>query len=259
MLIRLLSAFSRELKYNSDLFSYSKHRQGGFMVSAYQAQHTLIVNSSPNIGQSYLLSDMVSTLGRSADNTIVLDSTQVSRYHTKITLLPSGAVIEDMGSTNGTFVNGQQIYSQYSLTSGDTIGIADYITFQYVMEDSAGGAVPTPQTGGATKIMDGSGGYGAAPIPAAPQIRTYTPDFQQNSFTPPPPSTYPSVPTVEPQAMRKSQTSLYVIITVLVVLICFCVAVAIFLWFAPEAFWKDVFDFFGIPWPSAPMLIWYSL
>jgi pSer/pThr/pTyr-binding forkhead associated (FHA) protein len=226
------------------------------MVSAHQAQHTLIVNSGPNIGQSYMLSDMVSTLGRSADNTIVLDSTQVSRYHTKITLLPTGAVIEDMGSTNGTFINGQQIFSQYSLTSGDTIGIADYITFQYVMEGSVGGVIPPSTKGRATRIMDGSGGYGAAPVPTAPQIPPYTPDFQQNTFTPPPPSAYPSVPNAKPQANRRNPTSLYVIIAVLVVLICFCVAVAIFLWFAPEAFWRDIFDFFGIPWPSAPMLIW---
>ena len=59
------------------------------MVSSHQSQHTLIVNSGPNMGQSYVLHEVVSTLGRSADNTIVLDSTQVSRYHVKITILPA--------------------------------------------------------------------------------------------------------------------------------------------------------------------------
>ena len=227
------------------------------MVSSHQAQHTLIVNSGPDMGQSYVLHDVVSTLGRSADNTIVLDSTQVSRYHVKITILPAGAMIEDTGSTNGTFVNGQQITTQYQLASGDTVGVADYITFQYVVEGVMGmGADFPPMAGGATNIMDGTGAFGTAPAPA-PQIGTYTPEFQPNAFVPPSPPTYSPAPAMTPEGTKKSPTSLYIIITILVVLICFCVAVAIFLWFAPEIFWRDAFDFFGIPWPSQSMFSWY--
>jgi hypothetical protein len=219
------------------------------MVSAQQMQHTLIVNSGPNIGQSYILNDVVSTLGRSADNTIVLDSTQVSRYHTKITLLPTGAVIEDTGSTNGTFLNGQRITSQYPLTSGDVIGIADYVTYQYILEGTTGVGTSIPSTyDGATKIMGGQSSYSSPQAPA-PQYESYAPEFQQASYVPPTTS-YPSVQPAVTEENTRNPTTLYVIIAILVVLICFCVAVAIFLWFAPEAFWRDIFDFFGIPWPS---------
>ena len=226
------------------------------MASTQHTQHTLIVNSGPNIGQSYVLQDVMSTLGRSADNTIVLDSSQVSRYHAKITILPHGVMIEDAGSTNGTFVNGQRITAQSQLSSGDSIGIADYITFKFVVEDVMGmGADYPPMTGGSTAVMESPLGLNQSQAPpTAPQIGTHIPEFQPNAFVPAP-SGLPPAPAITPDIPKKNTTSLYIIIAILVVMICFCVAIAIFLWFAPEAFWRDFFNFFGIPWPSKPMLI----
>ena len=220
------------------------------MESTNQFQHTLIVNSGPNMGQSYVLHDVVSTMGRSVDNTIVLDSSQVSRYHAKITIMPDGAVIEDSGSTNGTYVNGQRITSQVILTSGDSIGIANYITYKYVVENVRA-VSPQPSAKGSTRVFGVPDEYGPTQTPS-PEIRTYTPEFQRNMYEPVVPSAVPSIPA-NALISKKNPTALYIIITLLVVLICICVAVAIFLWFAPEAFWRDFFDFFGIPWPSQPM------
>jgi pSer/pThr/pTyr-binding forkhead associated (FHA) protein len=186
------------------------------------------------------------------DNTIVLDSSQVSRYHAKITILPDGAVIEDSGSTNGTFVNGQRITSQYRLSSGDSIGIANYITYQYVVE-SVRAVSPQPGAKGSTQVFGTPGDYGPAQTPS-PEIRTYTPEFQSSTYAPVVTSAVPPNPVNE-SISKKNPTALYFIIALLVVLICICIAAAIFLWFAPEAFWRDFFDFFGIPWPSQPMLL----
>ena len=226
------------------------------MLSPHQGQHTLIVNSGPNVGQTYVLHDMVSTLGRSADNTIVLDSTRVSRYHVKITILPDGAVIEDTGSTNGTFVNGQQITTQYQLSAGDIIGVADYISFQYIHEDIGGSSTHSPVfSTGSTQIMGGPGGAETGQMGSgSPHIPTHTPDYASSAFVPHDhPNMQPSIMPVKND--KKRPTTLYVIIAVLVVFICLCVALAIFLWFAPETFWRDLFDFFNIPWPSTSMLI----
>ncbi len=63
-----------------------------------QREHILVVTEGPNLGERYQLREMVSTFGRTAGNTIVLDSTQVSRHHAQIRLTPGGAVIEDIGS-----------------------------------------------------------------------------------------------------------------------------------------------------------------
>jgi hypothetical protein len=89
----------------------------------------------------------------------------------------------------------------------------------------------------------------------APQIGTYAPDFQREVLTVSH-SEQPSSSSFTPENQKQKPTTLYIIIVLLAVMICFCVAAAIFLWFAPESFWRTVFDVFGIPWPSQPMFFY---
>lgn len=67
-----------------------------------------------------LLQAPVSTIGRAMDNTIVLNSHDVSRHHARIELAGGQAHIVDLGSTNGTSVNGAKVRSQ-QINSGDEI------------------------------------------------------------------------------------------------------------------------------------------
>jgi len=64
-------------------------------------------------------------IGRAADCHLRLQSTLVSRKHCLIELDPSGASIEDCGSTNGTFVNGERLTGRQPLRSGDRIKIGE--------------------------------------------------------------------------------------------------------------------------------------
>ena len=69
------------------------------------------------------------TIGRKAYNDIVLEDRAVSGQHATISLMLDDAMLEDMGSTNGTFVAGNKVYRQ-KLTDGDIINIAHFsITF----------------------------------------------------------------------------------------------------------------------------------
>jgi putative peptide zinc metalloprotease protein len=57
-------------------------------------------------GREFALAGPAVTIGRRADQDIVLVDTSVSRSHARIELDPGGAAIVDLGSTNGTVVNG---------------------------------------------------------------------------------------------------------------------------------------------------------
>jgi len=60
-------------------------------------------------------------IGRSSDLDMVLVEDMVSRRHAKITTTEADIFIQDMGSTNGTFVNGEKIAGRARLTEGDRI------------------------------------------------------------------------------------------------------------------------------------------
>jgi hypothetical protein len=60
-------------------------------------------------------------IGRSSDLDMVLVEDMVSRRHAKITTTSDDILIQDVGSTNGTFVNGEKISGRARLTEGDRI------------------------------------------------------------------------------------------------------------------------------------------
>jgi pilus assembly protein CpaF len=67
------------------------------------------------------------TVGRVQGNDIVLSKRNVSKQHARLTLKGEQAVVVDLNSTNGTWVNGRKISSPQSLKRGDKIYIADFI------------------------------------------------------------------------------------------------------------------------------------
>jgi hypothetical protein len=65
-------------------------------------------------------------IGRSADNAIVFDDPNVSRRHAEIAPAAGGWVIKDLGSTNGTKVNGTIITGERALRDGDIVSFASH-------------------------------------------------------------------------------------------------------------------------------------
>jgi pSer/pThr/pTyr-binding forkhead associated (FHA) protein len=61
------------------------------------------------------------TVGRAADADLVLADELVSRRHVRVSQRGAGAVVEDLGSRNGTFVNGNQIHGPTRLVPGDQL------------------------------------------------------------------------------------------------------------------------------------------
>jgi phosphoserine phosphatase RsbU/P len=85
----------------------------------------LQVIAGDNTGERHPLAADEIILGRHPDCTIVLDSGAVSRQHAKITSTNGEYYLQDLGSRNGTIVNGQAIQSLYHLQDGDRLKICD--------------------------------------------------------------------------------------------------------------------------------------
>lgn len=69
---------------------------------------------------SHSLEAEVTTIGRAEDNMVVLDDASVSGHHAEIEQTESGLVVRDLGSTNGTKVNGMAV-TEAVLNDGDQL------------------------------------------------------------------------------------------------------------------------------------------
>jgi hypothetical protein len=71
--------------------------------------------------------DTVVTIGRSADADITIADTFVSGRHARVTPSAGGPIVEDLGSTNGTVVNGARISGPTTLRKGDKVTLGDVV------------------------------------------------------------------------------------------------------------------------------------
>jgi hypothetical protein len=62
-------------------------------------------------------------IGRLPDCKVIVSDTSISRHHAKIHRAGSGFVITDLGSTNGTFINGVRLTADHRLTDGDIVTV----------------------------------------------------------------------------------------------------------------------------------------
>ena len=70
-----------------------------------------------------VLPGSVRTIGRAAGADFIVDAALVSRVHCRLTALADGQLeVRDLGSTNGTFVNGNRVETA-TLASGDMLGV----------------------------------------------------------------------------------------------------------------------------------------
>ena len=84
--------------------------------------HPVVARLSWN-GQSFPLSAGEYVIGRDPSAAIWIESSAVSRRHAKIVASASSVTIEDLGSRNGTFLNGRRLDARAPLASGDEVGI----------------------------------------------------------------------------------------------------------------------------------------
>ena len=207
------------------------------------AEQILIEVAGPEPGARYILSQDTMNIGRSLSNEITIDDTRISRHHVQIKRLPDGAVIEDLGSTNKTWVNDELLTSARFLQSGDIIQLADAVTFRFIVETYAPPSMTAP-----IEAEESMAAYEEAAEPppqrSAPPATMATPPLPPAAVPPNPDATAtPLPPASKPGRSRRY----YWGIALLVAFILLCLALAAFMWFAPYEFWAWLFELFGIP------------
>ena len=79
-------------------------------------------SGEPAVGSVFAL-DAITSLGRDVNNSIVIDDDFVSATHAALTYRGRAWYVEDLGSTNGTFVNGSQVDGLAPLAFGDELQV----------------------------------------------------------------------------------------------------------------------------------------
>lgn len=111
--------------------SYKLKLEGNFMSS----QPVLIVREGQLLGQRYVLDfapEETFFIGRGSDCQLIVPERQVSRQHVKITRENEAYILHDLGSKNGTHLNGTKLTGQARLKDGDQVQIALCVTLMFV-------------------------------------------------------------------------------------------------------------------------------
>ncbi len=211
-------------------------------------QYLLIVVEGPNAGETYVLQHALCTIGRTPENAIVIDSPRISRHHAQLKPTSGSLAIEDLNSTNGTWINGKRLAAAQVLVHGDEIELADHVTLRFEVEETAQTERLAPSAPFvATQAM--APAY-SAQAPTPPPNQSSAPAY---IGAPPGPSTDPTPSWLSGSNGDPAPASrprwMYAVIVLLVILILVCLATAVYLWFAPTEFWVKLFEIFNLPLP----------
>ncbi len=194
------------------------------------SQFQLIMRTGPTPGAAFILEGDQLNIGRDSSNEIMINDAEVSRRHARLTFQGGKYVLEDLGSTNGTFVNGQRLAGPRVLKAGEVVSFGEQIVLVFEV---------TANDPGATVVSPRAAAVPSVSRPLAPP--------------PPPPADYigsvpagpaPAAASDHEPAAGKRMNVLPIIIAVAVLFfLCLCVGV---LWYIDANFlWCTFFPFLG--------------
>ena len=88
-------------------------------------RYALIVERGPRVGLTYVLGEGGTVAGRADDVDIFLGDVTVSRHHARFVIDDAALSVEDLGSTNGTYVNMERL-DRSALSPGDEVIIGKF-------------------------------------------------------------------------------------------------------------------------------------
>ncbi len=197
--------------------------------------YRLTVRQGPIPGKVIELAKEVLVIGRDVNNDVVVNDAEVSRTHARLTLQADGYLVEDLASTNGTFINGQRLTTPRLLRSGDMLGMGETVVMEF-------GAIKT--SADATVVAANSFSYpppapsASAPADAAPRpptapLRAAEPQPAPSMMFNPSSAPAPDAPPTPDFAPPKKDNRMLIVGGVCGCLtLCLCVALIAGAWYA---------------------------
>jgi pSer/pThr/pTyr-binding forkhead associated (FHA) protein len=110
----------------------------------------IIMKEGPVTGEIFPFNQDEMIFGRSEGSDLVIDSPGVSRRHARIMRVKNGYQLEDLGSSNGTYVNGNRLITAHLLQRGDVIRLGGTVVFEYCPAEAEVTHISTPRNPAAT-------------------------------------------------------------------------------------------------------------
>ncbi len=154
----------------------------------------LVVQRGPQPNQTFDLFEETIGIGRSPANTIPIADPEISRKHAQLNWQGDGYALEDLGSTNGSFVNKRRIMGSTPLQHGDVIELGEAISLLYLVEPAEA----------VTVIAESEMDTGPLPVPVVRPA-------PEPVYQPPPepaPQRYEPVPAPAPEAAEDARRGL---------------------------------------------------
>jgi pSer/pThr/pTyr-binding forkhead associated (FHA) protein len=181
----------------------------------------LVMRTGPNPGKAYTLSKSEIVIGRDVNADVVINTAEVSRRHARLYLDGGVYVVEDLGSTNGTFVNGQRLTVSAPLRSGDIIMLGEAATLVYETSQPDSSATIITPSGVPASVPPPRPGSESPQQMTPPPAQDYSGRVPAGPATPPPQFGTPYAPPAPEQ--RKGMSWLWAGVGCVVVFLCIMV------------------------------------
>lgn len=195
------------------------------------SQFQLIMRTGPTPGAAFILEGDQLNIGRDSTNEIVINDAEVSRRHARLTFQGGKYVLEDLGSTNGTFVNGQRLAGPRVLKAGEVVSFGEQIVLVFeVTTNDPGATVVSPRAA-------------AVPSVSRPVTPPPPPPADYIGSVPASPAPSASQPVSVPVTGKRTNILPIIIGVAVLFFICLCAGV---LWYIDANFlWCTFFPFLG--------------
>ena len=182
------------------------------------SQFQFVMRSGPTPGVTFPLEGDQLTIGRDSSNGVAINDAEVSRRHSRLTFQGGKYVIEDLGSTNGTFKNGQRQAGPVVLKAGDVVSLGEQIVLMFdAMNMDPGATMAAPRR--------------SARVEPPPAQQSYAPTAAQPIYNP------------SPAAAPAKKSNMTPIIIGVGALVLVCACIGFFVWVDQTYRWCVFFSF----------------